>query len=131
MHRNIQKLIEIRELGVGIPLVIAVLFFGLQSNAFLSPDNIINMFRIASFTFITAIGMTFLIISGGLDLSVGAVYAFSGVLCGLFMQAQLPIGLAILLACGSGVVLGVINGVFVQFINLPPFIATMAGMYIV
>jgi ribose/xylose/arabinose/galactoside ABC-type transport system permease subunit len=89
------------------------------------------MFRIASFTFITAIGMTFLIISGGLDLSVGAVYAFSGVLCGLFMQLQIPIGLSVLLACVSGVVFGVMNGVFVQFINLPPFIATMGGMYIV
>jgi ribose/xylose/arabinose/galactoside ABC-type transport system permease subunit len=75
--------------------------------------------------------MAFLIISGGLDLSVGAVYAFSGVICGLFMKSGLPIVSAILLACVCGILFGMLNGALVQIINLPPFIATMASMYVV
>lgn len=128
---SVLKLISIREMGVAVPLVIAILFFGLQNYTFFGAENVMNMLRVSSFTFITAIGMAYLITSGGLDLSIGAVYAFAGTICGLLMTVNVPIWLAILTACVGGALIGVLNGAFVQMVNLPPFIATMSSMYIV
>lgn len=124
------KIIGVREMGVIIPIILSVILFGTQNKVFLDAENIVNILRTTSFTFITAIGMTFLIIAGGLDLSVGAVYAFAGVMAGLLMNAGVPIFLAVIIACLTGVVFGSLNGYFVQKVNLPPFIATMATMYI-
>jgi len=121
----------VREVGVLIPIIIAIIIFS-SNELFLSAENIISMLRNTSFVFITAIGMTFLIVSGAFDLSVGAVYALAGVFCGLLMtEAGFPIYLAIIVATlGSGIVFGSINGFFVQKVGLPPILATLASMNI-
>ena len=124
-----RKILGQREMGVIIPLILAIILFSVFSNTFMTFENITNVLRITSFTFITAIGMTYLMIAGGWDLAVGAVYALAGVLAGLLMTSGLAIPLAILAAVIVGVVFGVINGFFVQVIKLPPFIATMGTMY--
>lgn len=124
----LSKIFGLREMGVIIPLIIATIFFSLSGD-FLTGENLMNILRTTSFTFITAIGMTYLMIAGGWDLSVGAVYALSGVICGLLMSAGVPIIAAILITLLVGVVIGVINGFFVQVVKLNPFIATMATMY--
>ena len=124
-------ILGIREMGVLIPIVIAVLIFS-SNSIFLSKDNLINILRNTSFVFITAIGMTYLIVSGAFDLSVGAVYAFAGVFCGkLMMEAGFPIVPAILTATLlTGMVFGSVNGFFVHKIGLPPILATLASMNI-
>ncbi len=124
-----RKAFGLREMGVIIPLIIAVVLFSVNSSAFLTIDNITNILRTTSFTFITAIGMTYLMIAGGWDLSVGAVYALAGVVAGLLMTLGVPIILSILAAILVGAIFGIINGFFVQIVNLPPFVATMATMY--
>jgi ribose/xylose/arabinose/galactoside ABC-type transport system permease subunit len=124
-----RKIIQVREMGVILPIVLATILFASQNSVFLGQENLINMLRTASFTFITAIGMAFLIISGGWDLSVGAVYAFAGVACGLLMSVGVPIPVAILGGCMFGFLFGIINGFFVQSVGLPPFVATMSSMY--
>ncbi len=124
----LNKVFGIREMGVIIPLIIATVFFSLGGD-FMTAENLTNILKTTSFTFITAIGMTYLMIAGGWDLSVGAVYALSGVVCGLLMSAGVPIPVAILLTLLVGVAIGSINGFFVQVVNLNPFIATMATMY--
>lgn len=130
MSKNwLGKIFGIREMGVIIPLIVAAIIFSFGNN-FMTVGNMTDVLRTTSFTFITAIGMTYLMISGGWDLSVGAVYALSGVVCGLLMSAGIPIPLAIVLSLLVGVVVGSINGFFVQVVNLNPFIATMATMYL-
>ncbi len=122
---------RVREVGVIIPLVFAIIFFAVNNNVFLSSANIMNVFRNTSFVFITAIGMTFLIISGAFDLSVGSVYAFAGVFAGILMTSGVSVLLSILIATlASGLFFGGINGFFVQRIGLPPLLATLGSMNI-
>lgn len=124
-------ILGVREMGVLIPLVIAVIVFS-SNPIFLSRENVVNILRNTSFVFITAIGMTFLIVSGAFDLSVGAVYAFAGVFCGKLMtEAGFPIPLAIVAATLlTGAAFGVVNGFFVHKVGLPPMLATLASMNI-
>jgi ribose/xylose/arabinose/galactoside ABC-type transport system permease subunit len=128
---TVDFILGVREMGVLIPIVIGILIFS-SNPTFLSSENIISILRNTSFVFITAIGMTFLIVSGAFDLSVGAVYAFAGVFCGkLMMELAVPVPLAIILATVvTGVVFGSISGFFVQKIGLPPMLATLATMNI-
>jgi ribose/xylose/arabinose/galactoside ABC-type transport system permease subunit len=120
---------RVREVGVIVPLIFAGLFFALNSQVFLNSANLMNIFRNTSFVFITAIGMTFLIISGAFDLSVGSVYAFAGVFAGILMTNGVPIVLAMLLGTlVPGFLFGGINGFFVQKVGLPPLLATLGVM---
>lgn len=123
--RNVlRNSMKIREVGVIVPLVAAFIFFALNSKVFLTAPNMMNVFRNASFVYITAIGMTFLIISGAFDLSVGSVYAFAGVFAGTLMTNGVPVAVAIIIATAlSGALFGGINGFFVQRIGLPPLLA--------
>lgn len=121
----------VREVGVIIPLVLSVVFFALNSKVFMTSANIMNIFRNTSFVYITAIGMTFLIISGAFDLSVGSVYAFAGVFAGLLMTNGVSVFPAIIIATlATGLFFGTINGFFVQRVGLPPMLATLGSMNI-
>jgi ribose/xylose/arabinose/galactoside ABC-type transport system permease subunit len=130
--RGIGKGLSIREAGVIIPLCIAGILFGSNSPIFFDPENIMNIVRNTSFVFITAIGMTFLIISGAFDLSVGPVYAFGGVFAGILMVEGVPVPLAILLGTiVTGVLFGGLNGILVQKVGIPPMLATLGTMFLV
>jgi len=102
---------------------------------FFKPDNLINIVRQSSFRTIVAVGMTFVILTAGIDLSVGGVIALAGVAGSLVLvRPGLPLGLAIALGIGAGVAvgaaLGAINGFAITRFNLPPFIATLAVWFI-
>jgi len=126
----LEKFVDVREAGVLMPLVLAVILFSLQSDKFLTVDNLTNVMRTAAFTIITAIGQAFLIIAGSWDISVGAVYSVGGVAAAALMTYyDVPIGIAVLIALMIGALFGIFNGFFVLKINLPPFIATMGTMY--
>ena len=113
-------------------------------DAFSSIDNIFNITRNFSFIGIMAIGMTFVIITAGIDLSVGSIMGVTGVICGLFLDAQyLPewyaksiffesayVWVAILLALVAGVLVGAINGYLIAYLNLSPFVVTLGMMAI-
>ena len=112
-------------------LVVEVVFLAMSSEAFRSPDNLLNVLRQNAFTAILAAGMTFAILTGGIDLSVGSVVALAGVLCADVLQkgAGLPAGIATGLAIGVAV--GMVNGLAVTRIRIPPFIVTLAMMLLV
>lgn len=126
----LRSLIEIKEVGVILPIVFAVIIFGMINPDFYSFDNMINIFRNSSFTFIAAIGMTYLLITGSFDLSVGSQMACGGLFAGLLMQAGTPTWIAIVVGILSGVVFGSINGYIIEFIKVPPMVATMSTMMI-
>jgi ribose transport system permease protein len=122
--------IRARETGVFIALVVMIIFMSFASPVFLSQGNIFNNLRNATTIAIMAIGVTMVIISGGIDLSVGSVLAVSAmVMARLFYHGAGTIaGLAAGLA--FGVFLGVVNSQMVTRIKLPPFIATLGMLSI-
>jgi ribose transport system permease protein len=114
--------------GVAILLVIVILLSILSSD-FLTNSNLLTVALQTSMIAITAIGMTFTLITGGVDLSVGAVAALSGALAaGLAVRNGLGTYPAILLALGAGAAIGAINGAMIVWGRIPPFVATLASM---
>jgi len=117
-------------------IILAVMFvlIGLRTEKFLSIGNIQNLFRQTAIYGVIAIGMTFVIMSGGIDLSVGAVVGLSGVLSSMFMSDQLAfkwsIPASIIVAVAATTLIGLINGVIIFDGKVPPFIATL-GLQIV
>ncbi len=111
-----------------IGLIMLIIVMGILSPAFLSRFNILSVMRQASINGLIAFGMTIVIISGGIDLSVGSSLALSGMVAGLLMQSGLPSSLAILGALASGALVGTLIGVLIAKGKLPPFIATLGGM---
>ena len=129
--RILWKILEIREVGAVLPLLIAVILFTAKSDRFLTYDNMINVLRIASFTMICAIGECYLLISGSWDISIGAVYSLGGVIAGLAMTSLgLPIWLSIILALVAGGIIGLVNAFLVQKLDMPAFVATVGTQFI-
>jgi ribose transport system permease protein len=97
---------------------------------FLTVPNLLNVAQQTSINAIIAIGMTFVIISGGIDLSVGSIVALSGVTLGAALQNGVALPLALTLGLATGVVCGLLNGALVSWGRLPPFIVTLGMMSI-
>lgn len=96
--------------------------------AFYQPANLLNVARQSSIIGVVAIGMTFVILTGGIDLSVGSVLALAGVTMAMLINQGLAPGLAILIALFVGVACGLVNGVIVAVLKIQPFIVTLATM---
>lgn len=119
-------------------LAALVIVSSLLSPYFLTPQNLLNILRQVSYTGIIALGMTFVIIAGGIDLSVGSVAAFVGSLAVLSLNASVEAGaaqwiavtVAIAVAIGSGGVCGLANGLLVTKGRIAPFIVTLGTMAI-
>lgn len=114
--------------GVVIVLLVLCVYLSLKSPYFLTASNLFNVARQVSLNAIMATGMTFVIISGGIDLSVGSTLALSSCLLAGMLRSGFSVPMAALagLAIGAGV--GVINGVLVSRAHIPPFIATLGMM---
>lgn len=110
-------------------LLFLVILLSFLSEDFLTKNNLLTVSLQTSMIAITAIGMTFTLITGGVDLSVGAVAALSGALAaGLATRNGLGTYPAIFLAIGAGAVIGFINGAMIVWGRIPPFVATLASM---
>jgi len=112
-------------------LIFLATFLSIASQFFLTIENITNLVRHTSIVGVVAIGMTFVIISGGIDLSVGSVLGFSGMTAAILMRDGNNIYIAIIVGILLGTVIGVINGVIIHKGKVPPFIATMGSMIVV
>src|SRR5690606_958869 len=104
----------------------AILAFTTES--FLTENNITNLMRQFSLLAIIAIGQTFVIITAGIDLSVGAVVGLPSVIVAMLLAAGVPIWLAISLTLLAGVLIGAVHAFGVSYMKLPPFIVTLAGL---
>lgn len=127
--KNVLNAEFVRKYGI---LMVLVLMWGILmcvSPTFRTVDNAVNILRQVAVNGILAIGMTFVIMTGGIDLTVGALVAVSGVICGSILVVHpdqvLMAVLASILVCA---VFGALNGFFVSFIGVPAFVATLAGM---
>ncbi|MGW0905552.1 ABC transporter permease/substrate-binding protein [Streptomyces sp. NPDC002853] len=108
-------------------LVVLLVAMSLLSGDFLTTQNLLNVGVQAAVTAILAFGVTFVIVSAGIDLSVGSVAALSATVLAWTATSQgLPVWLAIIFAVGTGIACGFVNGLLVSYGKLPPFIATLA-----
>jgi ribose transport system permease protein len=113
--------------GALTALIVLVIAMSALSGDFLTTDNLLNVGVQAAVTAILAFGVTFVIVSAGIDLSVGSVAALSAtVLAWTASQAGVPVPIAVLLAVLTGAACGLVNGFLVSYGKLPPFIATLA-----
>jgi ribose transport system permease protein len=112
-------------LGLLLALWLAL---GLATHAFWSPNNISNLLRQGAMTAILAVGQTFVIITAGIDLSVGAIVGFTSVIVAWLLQAGVPLWLSILLTLLIGVAIGAFHGFGIVRMGLPPFIITLATL---
>ena len=119
-----------RQFGTVIGLVALCAVLWILTPHFLTVSNLLNVTEQTSINAIVAVGMTFVIISGGIDLSVGSIVALSGVVLGTALQGGQPLVIALLLAAAVGVVAGLANGSLISWGGLPPFIVTLGTMSI-
>lgn len=123
---------DTRQFGMIFALVaLIVLFQWLTGGITLTPGNVINLFNGNSYILILAIGMVLVIIAGHIDLSVGSVAAFVGMVVAITMRDwHIPWFLAILLGLGLGALIGAWQGMWTSYVGIPAFIVTLAGMLI-
>ncbi|MCM3600068.1 ABC transporter permease [Robertmurraya korlensis] len=116
------------QLGMLIILALLIAVMSVIAPNFTDSSNILNVLKQSSITAILAAGMTVVILTGGIDLSVGSTLALSGVISVLLSNAGAPVGLAMLAGAGVGYVAGAINGYLTAVPKLPAFIVTLGSM---
>lgn len=122
--------VRIRELNVLAALIVVSALISMATPYFLTVDNLMGVFRSFSLTAIMAIGMVMVIITGGIDLSVGSVMGLSSLITALAFAAGMPTPVAIAAGLAVGVVFGAVNGGLITVVGLPPFIATLGTLSI-
>ncbi|HIY18570.1 MAG TPA: ribose ABC transporter permease [Candidatus Blautia avistercoris] len=125
---NKKAMNRIQDLGALIALVLLVIVIGIISPEFRTVGNFLSLLRQSSINGLIAFGMTCVILTGGIDLSVGSVLALSTALCAGMISGGVPVGLAMILALVIGTGLGAVSGVLVTTGRLQPFIATLVTM---
>ena len=120
-----------KKIGIYVILVAVFLFFSIVTPQFRSPANIINIIRQVSMFGIVVIGVTIVMLGGGMDLSVGGQMAVDGMIAGILMvNLKVPFGLAIVIVLLVGVAFGFINGIVTITFNIPPIIVTLGTMLV-
>ena len=119
-----------RQFGTLIGLAVLCAILWTLTPYFLTVSNLLNVVEQTSINAIVAVGMTFVILSGGIDLSVGSIVAVSGVVLGASLQSGQPTIVALVLAAAVGLACGLGNGALVSWGGLPPFIVTLGTMSI-
>lgn len=121
---------SLHRLSAILTLLLLVLGFSLASNAFLSVNNGLTILLQTSVIGLLGIGMTMVIITGGIDLSVGSVLALSGVMSAFAVKAGIPVIPAMSVGVLAGAACGAFNGVVITKFRIPPFVATLGMMLI-
>ena len=119
------SLFKAKEMGIFAALVLLILVFSVSTRVFLTVDNLMNIVRQVSILGILAVGMTMVIVSGEIDLSVGSVYGMSVVAMSVLMTHRIPIWASVLAALAIGASAGVVNGVLVTLLRVPALIVTL------
>ena len=116
--------------AIFIALALECVILAIASPAFFSTENVLNVLRQNAFTAIVSAGMTFVILTAGIDLSVGSVVGLSGVLCADVMVHGHGVALGVLAGVAAGLAVGAVNGWIVTRIRIPSFIVTLAMMMV-
>lgn len=120
--------VNVRDFGTLIGLLLILGVFAAVAPGFLGERNLVNILQQSSINACVALGMTLVIISGGIDLSVGPTAALAAVLAAALMKGGVPVPLAVAAGLGLGALCGAINGALVSFGGLQPFIVTLGTL---
>lgn len=125
-----------REIGIGVALFVLCLGLWVSNSDFLGPSNAINTLRQISMLGIFAIGISFVIITGGIDLSIGSVIGLTGVLIAKISSPNAPglgypLWVGIVVALGAALAIGLAQGLLITRLRLQPFIVTLGGMLLI
>ncbi|PMQ01960.1 MAG: ribose ABC transporter permease [Dictyoglomus sp. NZ13-RE01] len=130
-NEKISKFGSLRQLLMFASLFLLFLFFSLASPNFLTFENVIAIILATCVNGMLALGVTFVIITGGIDLSIGTVMTLSAVMSGVFITFwRLPVIIGVIGGIATGMLCGFINGIVISKMKLPPFIATLGMMMI-
>ncbi|KQO97833.1 ribose ABC transporter permease [Leifsonia sp. Leaf264] len=122
---------SLQQLLAAASLIVIVIFFSVTSTHFFTANNLTSILTAATVTGILALGTTFVIITGGIDLSIGTAMVLCGVMAGVFLTYWgWPLWAGVLATIVFGGIIGLINGVNVSILGIPPFIATLGMMLI-
>lgn len=131
--KNKNKHYAVNGRSITLLIIIAVIFVAMsliKGELFYSSNNISTIFANLSYDLLLACGMTFVLILGGIDLSVGSVLAFTGIIVTMLLRGGMNVILALIIALLTGLACGCLNGVLISKFNIAPFIATLATMSI-
>lgn len=127
INRHASLMPTFAALGVLVLLLIAAqLYFG----DFVSPGNMSALLLDNAYLMVIAVGMTFVILTAGIDLSVGSVMAFTGILLASLLGRGMPAAVAVPVILCAGAVIGLLIGILVQYFDVQPFIASLAGLFL-
>ena len=127
INRHASLMPTFAALGVLVVLLIAAqLYFG----DFVSPGNMSALLLDNAYLMVIAVGMTFVILTAGIDLSVGSVMAFTGILLASLLGRGMPAAVAVPVILLAGAVIGLLIGILVQYFDVQPFIASLAGLFL-
>jgi ribose transport system permease protein len=124
------RLLRSQTFWVLVAILVACVYLSFASKAFLTPQNLYNITRNFTFTAIIALGMTFVIITGGIDLSVGSVLCLTSMVLAVTMHAGWSLEWGITFAILAGLGVGVFNGILIAYLGFPPFVVTLGMLSI-
>lgn len=126
---TMQKLLLTHEAMLALLLAITLVVLSFLSDSFLTTENLLNQVRLMAEVGLIALAMTLVIVTGGIDLSVGSIAGLSAIVLGILWKILgLPLPLAVVAAIAVGTLAGVANGILITRFRLPPLIATLATM---
>src|ERR1700694_4914997 len=114
-----------------VAVCLACIFLSFATNSFATSNNIFNVARNFTFVAIIALGMTIVIITGGIDLSVGSVLCLCSMILAVVMHAGYSIEVGIAASLGTALLIGAINGVLIAYLDIPPFVVTLGMLSMV
>ena len=129
-HGAFGHLLTKQTFWVFVASVLAFLYLTWASDAFFTGNNLFNVARNCAFVGIIALGMTAVIITGGIDLSVGSILALTGMVGGMMMSWDYTIWVALSAAIGAALLCGFVNGVLIAYVGMPAFVVTLGMMSI-
>ena len=113
-----------------IAVILACIFLSFATDSFATAKNLYNITRNVTFVAIIALGMTLVIITGGIDLSVGSVLCLCSMVLAVTMNAGYSIEIGILASLGTALVIGLFNGILIAYLGFPPFVVTLGMLSI-
>ncbi len=129
-HTPLALLLRSQVFWVFVAIVAACIFLSFATNSFATSKNIFNITRNVTFTAIIALGMTMVIIIGGIDLSVGSVLCLASMMLAITMHAGYGLEIGIAVAIATSLAVGAFNGVLIAYLGFPPFVVTLGMLSI-
>ncbi|MER9076258.1 ABC transporter permease [Mesorhizobium sp. M0904] len=129
-HTLLSKVFASQTFWVVIAVILACLFLSVATDSFATTKNLYNITRNVTFVAIVALGMTFVIITGGIDLSVGSVLCLCSMVLAVTMHAGYGIEMGIAAAIATALIIGAFNGVLIAYLGFPPFVVTLGMLSI-